>query len=99
MADDRESYEPLWATGLARRPRPPEPAPEPPPPPERRFPIWPAAVVAALLILISVTARSGRVTVADLPSAWGDIPMTCATARIVGRSKTVEVFHCRALVG
>ncbi len=108
MADDREPYQPLWATGLARPARPPEPEPEPEPepprPPAPRFPARFAAVTAvaasAVLLAAALLGRgAGDVSVADLPSAWGDIPMTCATTRIEGATKTIELFRCRAEAG
>ena len=102
MADDREPYEPLWASGLRRAPEPePEPpAPAPAPPFPARFAAVAVALTAAAILLAgTLGTRTGEVTIADLPSEWGDIRMTCATTRIEGEGGALELFRCEAVGG
>lgn len=105
MPDAREPYEPLWAEGLRPPSRPPEPPREEPEraaSPQVPFALGLTAVVlvaTAVLAIALLLAMPSRVTVGDLPSAWGDIPMTCATARIEEPGKTLELFRCRAIRG
>ena len=86
MDDDREPYEPLWAESLRREgsPKPEAPA-EPKPPSSRAGPTLAIAALVACAVLLGVivSAQSSRVTIADLPSYWGTIEMTCATVRVV----------------
>jgi hypothetical protein len=99
MDDYREPYEPLWAESLRRAgsPRPEAPA-EPTPP---SFPGGPALAIVALvafavLLGLIVSAQSNRVTIADLPSYWGSVEMTCDTVRIEEDDRTLEFFRCDA---
>ena len=55
-------------------------------------------VLAALAWMVTASPRGG-LTVKDVPSAWGDVPMTCRTARLEQDGGAVEVFHCRAVGG
>ena len=99
MDDDRAPYEPLWAESLRRTPSPQPEAPAKPKPPS--FPAGPALAIVALvafavLLGVIVSAHSGRVTFADLPSYWESVEMTCATVRIEEDDRTFEFFRCNA---
>ena len=102
MDDDREPYEPLWAESLRREP---SPKPEAPAKPKRpSSPAWQALAIVALvafavLLGVTVSAHSSRVTIADLPSYWGSVEMTCATVRVEEDDRTLEFFRCKAQGG
>ena len=95
----------LWA-GHEDEPPPEEEVakePEQPPRPDapRRIPnkvVIVAAVVGLLVALAAVPDR-GTLLVDDVPSAWGNVPMRCYTARIENPGRALELFRCRALGG
>lgn len=102
MADDREPYEPLWAAGLRREPQAaPDAARHAPEPAARRSFAGPAAaafgILAVLWYAAVMAAVSDEVTITDVPSAWGPVPMTCTTLRVESPEGTLEAFECRAL--
>ena len=84
---------------------PEEPKPSPParqPSPQRVHP--PALVVGfalafTIVALASLMGDRGSLSVEDVPSFWGDVPMTCKTARIVQGPRALEMFRCHALTG
>lgn len=103
--------EPLWAGPRADEvPRPPEPV-EPAPPvaepdePPRPAPRSPAnllgwlAALAAVAFTVVLIGRSSSFTLADVPSSWEDIEMTCRTARFEEPNHSFELFRCRAIDG
>jgi hypothetical protein len=110
----RDRREPLWASSLADQPRldhddvvarvldepeeiPPTPGDQPRP---RRPTLFLGAVAAiGILALLAVLEGGGRLTIDDLPSSWGDIPMTCHTGRLEQGERAVEWFNCRAVGG
>jgi len=99
MDDYREPYEPLWAESLRRTGSPRPEAPAKPTPPS--FPAGPALAIVALvafavLLGVIVSGQSSRVTIADLPSYWENVEMTCATVRIEEDDRTFEFFRCNA---
>ena len=99
MDDYREPYEPLWAESLRRTGSPRPEAPAKPKPPS--FPAGPALAIVALvafavLLGVIVSGQSSRVTIADLPSYWENVEMTCATVRIEEDDRTFEFFRCNA---
>ena len=99
MDDDREPYEPLWAESLRRTGSPKPEAPAKPEPPS--FSAGPALAIVALvafavLLGVIVSAHSSWVISADLPSHWGSVEMTCATARFEEDDRTLEIFRCNA---
>jgi hypothetical protein len=110
--DDRRK--PLWASSLADEPRPDydviarvleEPEDDPPPPPDDRPPArWPmpilgAAAAMGFLALLLVLGGRGSLTIADVPSSWGEIPMTCHTTRLEQDDRAFEWFRCRSTGG
>ena len=102
MADEREPYEPLWAAGLAVERRPPPDSHEPAPAPgATRSLVGPAiagfGILAVLWYAAIMSAVSGELTVAEVPSAWGPVAMNCAVVRVEDRDATVEAFRCRAV--
>ena len=99
MEDDREPYKPLWAESLRREASPkPEAAANPKPPSFQANPALAivALVVFAVLLGVIVSDQSGRVTIANLPSYWGSVEMTCATVRVEEDGRAIEYFLCRA---
>ena len=99
MEDDRERYDPLWAESLRREASPkPEAAAKPKPPSIRTRPALAivALVVFAVVLGVIVSDDSSRVTVADLPSYWGSVEMTCATVRVEEDDRALELFRCKA---
>src|SRR5690349_10625090 len=99
MEDDREPYKPLWAESL-RRAAPPEPeaAAKPKPPSFRASPAPAivALVMFGVLLGVIVGDDPSRVTVAELPSYWGSVEMTCATVRAGEDGRAREYFLCKA---
>lgn len=110
-ADQRR---PLWAGSLADQPRSDyddvivrvlEEPEEAPPPPRDRRPAGRGSLVAGVLLTIGIAAlvialdRPQSLTVADVPSYWGDVPMTCHTARLEQDDGAIEWFWCRAVGG
>jgi hypothetical protein len=99
MEDDREPYKPLWAESLRRGASPkPEAAANPKPP---SFRARPALAIVALIMLgvllgVIVSDDPSRVTFAELPSYWGSVEMTCATARVEEDGRALEYFLCKA---
>ena len=82
----------------------PEDEAPPPPPREPREPPGPRRILAALGLLLVVAvliAREGdgALTIADVPSGWGDVPMSCDTVRLERDERAVEHFTCRAIGG
>lgn len=49
--------------------------------------------------LVIALERPGPLTIADVPSGWFDIPMTCHTVRLEREDGAEELFNCRALGG
>src|SRR4051794_25313954 len=108
--DQRKS---LWADPLpdefqqhpdvVARVLPDEPEAPPPPRDVSQQPLRPGAVaigvLLALVIVALATAHIGRgsLTVADVPSRWGDVPMTCRTTRLEQAAGALELFRCHAL--
>jgi hypothetical protein len=80
-----------------------------PPPPgdlqrvrRRRLILGVVAAIGLVALLISVRSTSeGRrwLTIQDVPSYWGDIPMMCHTVRLEQDERAVEWFWCRAVGG
>jgi hypothetical protein len=109
-----DQREPLWASSLADQPRPDyddvtvrvleEPDETASPPGDRQgAPRWklmvgalPAIAIVALAIALE---DGGALTIAEVPSYWGDAPMTCDTVRFEQGERAVEWFSCRALAG
>lgn len=59
-----------------------------------------AAVAAAAIVgLAAALAPRTAFTLDDVPSFWGDVPMTCKTARFAQDERAVEFFWCRATSG
>jgi hypothetical protein len=90
---------------IARILEEPEDDPHDPPPPQDQPPArWPmpvlglAAVLGVIALLIALDGR-GSLTIADVPSNWGEIPMTCHTARLEQDDRALEWFRCRATGG
>src|SRR5262245_34880644 len=99
MEDEREPYDPLWAESLRREGSPKQEAAAKPKPPS--FGTRPALaivalVVCAVLLGAIVSDDLSRVTVADLPSYWGSVEMTCATVRVEEDDRALEFFRCKA---
>jgi hypothetical protein len=79
-----------------------EPVEAPPPPaapPQPRSPWLALPVTLAVVGLALLLAPSGSWQIADVPSGWGDVPMTCDTLRIEKGDQAAEFFSCRALGG
>lgn len=109
----RDRPEPLWASSLAdqRQPHddvivrvleeePEERGERPAPPPKERRPARLApGLLAALPLAALVIALEGDGPAIDLPSYWGDVPMTCKTLRLERNGRAGEWFGCRALAG
>lgn len=106
---DGDQRSPLWATSLAPE-REPEPgrddgAPDGPPPVAAQPPFNPRVAAVRLLVLAAIVglaaalAGRGSVTLAEVPSSWGPVPMTCDTARFEEEDRAVELFSCRATAG
>jgi hypothetical protein len=110
---DGEQRRSLWADpppderppDVVARVLPDEPEEPPTAPPEApaRQPVRPRALaigaVAALVIVVIASAISARgsLVVEDVPSSWGDVPMTCKTARFEEGGLAVELFRCHAV--
>jgi hypothetical protein len=75
---------------------PPSPAPQPSRPP-RLLPKLGAALAVAVLVM--VLDSPGALTVQDVPSYWGEIPMNCHTVRLEEDDASAEWFWCRAAGG
>lgn len=76
------------------RPQPPRPER---PPGRGRVPAWvaiPAVVVFGLAIAFE---GRGSMRIDEVPSFWGDVPMTCDTVRLARGDRAVERFTCRAV--
>lgn len=102
MADDREPYEPLWATGLTQHPQPAREVPDLTPAPAARRSFAGRAAVAFGVLALAwyaavMAAVSDEVTITKVDSAWGSVPMTCSTLRVQSPAGTLEAFRCRAL--
>jgi len=49
-----------------------------------------------VLLGVIVSDDPSRVTFAELPSYWGSVEMTCATARVEEDGRALEYFLCKA---
>jgi hypothetical protein len=106
IADEpRHGYEDVVVRVLEEEPEelPPPPPPTQPsrdqPPAERRSPApWLLTVLAVVGLTIALEGR-GSITIVDVPSFWGDVPMTCHTVRVERDEGAVEWFRCRAVGG
>lgn len=75
-------------------PRPPGGAPR-----DRRS-LVAASIVAVVVFGVAIALEGrGSLTIADVPSGWGDVPLTCDTVRIEQGDRAVEHFRCRAIGG
>lgn len=101
---------PLWADALAEQPDRgfddvfAEIVPEEPEETPRDSPLSalrvPAAFVTAVVLTAAAVATSTRdidVTFTEVPSAWGQVPMECATTRLEQGPRALELFRCRAV--
>jgi hypothetical protein len=106
-ADDRP--EPLWASSLADQPRRHEDVvrPQLTAVPRETQPrvgqraialVGLAAVITVVALAASLTGRSG-LAIEDVPSFWGDVQMTCHTARFTQDQRALELFRCHAVDG
>ena len=109
----RKPREPLWATSLAQQPVPEAewPLPEPedieevPPRSDVRRPAHTrvlavgALVAVAVGALTAVLAGGSSLKLVEVPSYWGDVPMTCETMRVEQVGRAFEWFLCRAVAG
>jgi hypothetical protein len=84
---------------LPDEPEEPDGSPPPSEAPQRRPRGMVIGVLAAVILVLLATARSGGGTLAveDVPSSWDEVPMTCRTARFEERARAIELFSCRAL--
>ena len=109
-----DQREPLWASSLADQPRreaeparvrAPADSQERPAPSITREregrPLVALGALAAVTIVALAIALAGDkwMTVEDLPSAWGDVPMTCETMRLEQGDRALEWFRCYAVGG
>lgn len=83
---------------------PDEPRRAEPPPrePGERPPLLALGLLAGVFLLGLLIATPGRTswTVEDVPSYWGEIPMTCHTVRLEQDApRAAEWFWCRSLGG
>jgi hypothetical protein len=107
-----DQREPLWASSLADQPRreeeplrvrapvEPQERPEPPPVTHGRPLIVLGALAAVTMVSLAIAlAGDPWMTVEELPSAWGDVPMTCETMRLEQDERALEWFRCFAVGG
>jgi hypothetical protein len=103
-----DRHEPLWASSLADQPRREEDfapvAPVKRAAPTRRRPGQGAAAVVAIVAVVAVLlmaplAERSALLIEDVPSYWGDVQMTCHTARFADDDRALELFNCRAIDG
>lgn len=109
--DDRPA--PLWASSLAHQARREE-AVAPPAAEdamatavhrEIQLPVGQRAVALFLLAAVTVVALAASLaghnsmSVEDVPSYWGDVRMTCHTARFERDERALELFRCHAIGG
>jgi hypothetical protein len=103
LADEpRSGYDDVVVRVLEEEPEeaPPQPQREEPAPDRKRRSLVPAllGVLAFVAVVIALEGR-GPLTIADVPSYWGDVPMTCDTIRVEDGDRAIEYFQCRALGG
>jgi len=60
-----------------------------------------AGVIAAIAVVALTAALPGRgfPSVVDVPSYWGDVTMSCRTARFEQGERALELFRCHAVDG
>ena len=77
------------------------PAPTREPSPRRSRRPLALGVLAALGLgaLVIVQEGGGRLISEEVPSYWGEVPMTCDTLRMEQGGRAIERFKCRALGG
>ena len=77
---------------------PPAPAGDQQPLGRRPLVIGIVAATAAFVLAIALE-REGSMTIAEVPSYWEDVPMTCHTVRLEEDERAIEMFRCRAVGG
>jgi hypothetical protein len=108
-----DKREPLWASSLADQPRPTSEAVHPEPDETQEVPLRSDAeqlvgrravavggLAATILVVLAIVAADrGSLMFEDVPSSWGDVEMTCRTARFEQDDRALEVFRCHAVRG